>query len=137
MAKLRKLKHQDKKKVEDLLSQLTGKETRINIKTLIKDAGCNCIVLEEKRQVIGFGSLIIHQVPCEGCVARIEDVIVDSTRRGEGHGRKITEKLIAIAKNKKARRINLTSNPKREAARKLYLSMGFKIYETGVFKMEL
>ncbi|HOW60275.1 MAG TPA: GNAT family N-acetyltransferase [Candidatus Moranbacteria bacterium] len=137
MAKLRKLKHQDKKRVERLLCQLTGKETKINIKSLIKDKGCNCIVIEENKQVIGFGSLIVHQVPCEGYVARIEDVVIDSAWRGKGHGKRLTKELIAIAKNKKVKKINLTSNPKRITARNLYKNMGFEIYNTGVFKMDL
>lgn len=137
MAKLRKLKHQDKKRVESLLCQLTGKETKINIKSLMKDKGCNCIVIEENQQVIGFGSLIVHQVPCEGYVARIEDVVIDSAWRGKGHGKRLTKELIAIAKNKKVKKINLTSNPQRITARNLYKNMGFEIYNTGVFKMDL
>lgn len=137
MTKFRKLKIQDKKEVENLLSQLAGKKIKININSLIKDKNCNCVVIEENKQVIGFGSLIIHQVPCVGFVARVEDVIIDSKWRGMGFGRKITEKLITIAKNKKAKRINLTSTPQRVEARKLYKDMGFEIYDTGLFKMDL
>lgn len=137
MPKFRKLKTQDKKAVEKLLFQLTGNKTRVNIDSLIKDEGCNCIVMEDSKKIIGFGSLIVHQVPCEGFVSRIEDVVIDSGQRGKGHGRKLTEKLIEIARDKKVKKINLTSNPKRDSARKLYTSMGFEIYETGVFKMEL
>ena len=81
--------------------------------------------------------MIIHQIPCEGFVARIEDVIIDSNWRGKGYGKKLTEELIKIAKNKKVKKINLTSNPKRVEARKLYQNMGFEIYDTGVFRMEL
>ena len=51
--------------------------------------------------------------------------------------KKLTEELIKIAKNKKVKKINLTSNPKRVEARKLYQNMGFEIYDTGVFRMEL
>ena len=88
MIKFRKLKSQDKKKVENLLSELAGKKIKININALIKDKGCSCLIVEEDKQVIGFGSLIIHQVPCEGFVARIEDVIIDSNWRGKGYGKK-------------------------------------------------
>ena len=137
MIKFRKLKSQDKKKVENLLSELVGKKIKININALIKDKNCTCLIIEENKQVIGFGSLIIHQIPCEGFVARIEDVIIDSNWRGKGYGKKLTEELIKIAKNKKVKKINLTSNPKRVEARKLYQNMGFEIYDTGVFRMEL
>ena len=135
--KFRKIKTQDKKAVEKLLFQLTGNKIRVNIDSLIKDEGCNCIVMEDSQKIIGFGSLIVHQVPCEGYVARIEDVVIDSAWRGKGHGKRLTKELIAIAKNKKVKKINLTSNPKRITARNLYKNMGFEIYNTGVFKMDL
>ena len=137
MRKIRKLKTNDEKELRKLLKQLTGKPIKLNIKSLIKDRGIHCIILEHDGRVIGFGSLVLHQIPTKGFVARIEDVVVHEEHRGKGHGRKITEELIMIAKNKKIRIINLTSNPKREEARKLYESMGFELMETGVFKLEL
>lgn len=135
--KFRKLKLIDKKEIEKLFEQLTGDKIKINIKLLIKDTGANCIVLEENKKIIGFASLIVHQVPSEGYVARVEDVIILDTERGKGYGRKIMEELIKIAKKKKVKKINLTSNPKRIEARNLYSSMGFELYETGVFKMRI
>lgn len=137
MPLFRKLKSKDKKEIENLFVQLTKKKIKININSLIKDRGANCLVLEESGKVVGFGSLIIHQVPSKGMVARIEDIIVDQSQRGKGFGRKIMEELIKIAKKKKIKSVNLTSNPKRIEARNLYKSMGFELYETGVFKLEL
>ena len=138
MTKFRKLKSRDKQEVENLLSQLKNtKKIKININNLIKDKGCNCLVVEENKQVIGFGSLIVYQVPCVGYVARIEDIIIDSNQRGRGYGKMLTEELIKIAKNKKLKRIDLTSNPKKATARKLYKNMGFFIYDTMVFRMDL
>ncbi len=137
MPLFRKLKSKDKKEIENLFVQLTKKKIKININSLIKDRGANCLVLEESGKVVGFGSLIIHQVTYKGMVARIEDIIVDQSQRGKGFGRKIMEELIKIAKKKKIKSVNLTSNPKRIEARNLYKSMGFELYETGVFKLEL
>lgn len=137
MHSFRKLKPKDKKEIENLLEQLVGEKIKINLKSLINDKGANCIVLEENRKIVGFGSLIIHQVPSEGFVARIEDVIILDTHRGKGYGKKIMEELIKIAKKKKVKKINLTSNPKRIEARNLYSSMGFELYETGVFRMKI
>ncbi len=137
MTKFRKLKLQDKKEIEKLFEQLVGGKVKVNLKSLIKDKGANCIVLEEDKKVIGFASLIIHQVPSEGYVARVEDVIILDTHRGKGYGRKIMEELILIAKKKKIKTVNLTSHPKRVEARNLYSSMGFELYKTGVFRMRV
>lgn len=137
MPKIRKMKITDEKNLRKILKQLTSHEIKLNVKSLIKDRNIHCMVLEHEEEVIGFGSLVIHQVPTKGFVARIEDVIVNENHRGKGHGRKIMEELIKIAKKKKIKVINLTSNPKRVEARKLYESLGFEILETGVFKLEL
>ena len=45
--------------------------------------------------------------------------------------------MIEIAKEKGLVLIDLTSNPKREIARKLYESLGFKIGETQPFRLIL
>lgn len=137
MIKFRKLKLKDEKDIEELFVQLVGEKVKVDIKSLIKDTDINCIVLEDSKKVVGFGSLIVHQVPSEGHVARVEDVIILDSHRGKGYGRKIMEELIKIAKKKKVKKINLTSNPKRVEARKLYSSMGFEIYDTGVFRMKM
>lgn len=137
MIKFRKLKPTDKKEIEKLFEQLVGEKIKVNIKLLIKDKNANCIILEEDKGVVGFASLITHLIPSEGMVARVEDVIILETHRGKGYGRKIMEELIRIAKKKKVKKINLTSNPKRVEARNLYTSMGFELYETEVFKMKI
>lgn len=137
MTKFRKLKLTDKKEIEKIFEQLVGEKVKVNIKSLLEDKGANCIVLEEDKKLIGFASLIVHAVPSEGSVARVEDVIILDTHRGKGYGKKIMEELIKIAKKKKVKKINLTSNPKRVEARNLYASMGFELYETGVFRMKI
>lgn len=77
-------------------------------------------------------------IPCRTSLSDklwIEDVAVLSEYRGQGIGRGILE----FAMDDAAERFGsgtfwLTSRPSRTAARKLYESMGFKEYETGVFK---
>lgn len=137
MLKIRKLKTKDEKELKRLLKQLTDKKIKLDIKSLIRDKNIHCLILENKDGAIGFGSLTFYQVPSKGYVARIEDVIIRKDHRGKGYGRKMTENLILIAKKKKIKLINLTSNPKRIEARKLYESMGFELVNTGLFKLEL
>ena len=82
--------------------------------------------------IIGAACLTVYRVPT-GIRAIIEDVIVDETSRGQGIGEALVQKLLDIAREKGAKRVVLTSNPKREAANRLYQRMGFKLRETNSY----
>ena len=135
----RELKKGDEEKLVEIFQQPSAKFDFDNFDTdvLIADENCNCIVIEKDGEVAGFASLITYRVPTKGLVARIEDVIVDENFRGQGLGRGVMEKLIEIAKEKNIVLIDLTSNPQRIAARKLYESLGFEVYDTGMFRLKL
>jgi ribosomal protein S18 acetylase RimI-like enzyme len=137
MPRFRKLKLGDEKEIKKLLKQLTSSKINFNIKLILKDKNCNCLVIEDRGRVIGFGSLVLNIVPCRGYLAKIEDVIVDEKYRGQGLGKKLMQELIKISRKKKIKIVNLTSHPKRVEARKLYKSLGFKLLETDMFKLEL
>ena len=49
----------------------------------------------------------------------------------------LDRRCISVAKNKRARKILLTSRPQRVMANKLYQSMGFQARETNVYQMIL
>jgi len=135
----RELKKGDKEKLVEIFKQPSANFNFNNFDedVLIADPNCNCIVIEKDGEIAGFASLVTYRVPTKGLVARIEDVIVDEKFRGQGLGRGVMEKLIEIAGKKNVVMIDLTSNPKRIAARKLYESLGFEIYDTGVFRLKL
>lgn len=135
MISTRELKKEDREELEKLFTQLTDKKINFNPEFLIEHTLSHCRVMEDEGKIIGFGALIIHPVPVKGLVARIEDVVVDEGYRGQGLGRKLMEDLISIAEREGINTINLTSNPERIPARKLYESMGFKLSDTGVFKL--
>jgi len=73
---------------------------------------------DEQADMVGMLTLIIYRVPF-GVRARIEDVVVDAAMRGKGIGEA------------------LTSNPKREAANRLYQRLGFKHWQTNIYFYEL
>ena len=56
---------------------------------------------------------------------------------GRGFGREIMNELIELAKEKKLKKLQLTSSPKREVARALYKSLGFELIDTGVFILNI
>lgn len=64
-------------------------------------------------------------------------VCVDNNYRGKGIGHIMMEYAIKFAKESHAVRLDLTSGNKREAAHKLYLSLGFEKRDTSVFRKEL
>lgn len=125
------------KSLKSLFSQLTGREI-INIDILaMQNPSQDYLVLENNGEVVGFGALISYYLPTVGMVGKIEEIIVDEKFRGQGLGRKLLEKLLKTATNKKLVKVQLTSNPKRIAARKLYESLGFTMKDTDVFIKEL
>ena len=137
MPKFRKLKLKDDEEIKKLLKQLTSNKINFNIKQILKDKNCNCLVVEDGGRIVGFGALVLNVVPCRGYIAKIEDMVIDEKYRGQGLGKKLMQELIKIAKKKKIKIVNLTSRPKRVGAIKLYKSLGFKLLETNLFKLEL
>lgn len=72
-----------------------------------------------------------------GLKAWIEDVVVDETARGRGVGEALVAEAIEIARRRGAKSVELTSNPKREAANRLYQRVGFVQRETNVYRYKL
>jgi GNAT superfamily N-acetyltransferase len=68
--------------------------------------------------------------------AQIESVRVSSRRRGEGLGRWFLEELIAIARRKGCRLVQLTSDKRRTEAHRFYGALGFVASHEG-FKLSL
>ena len=87
---------------------------------------------EATGRIVGMLTLIVYRVPT-GVRARIEDVVVDESMRGRGIAVQLVERALEIAREKGADGVALTSNPKREAANRLYQKVGFKKWETNVY----
>lgn len=108
-----------------------------DLAALVREAASTLMVArDEKNQIVGALTLTVYRVPT-GIRSIIEDVIVDETARGQGIGEALMKHAIALAREKGAANISLTSNPMREAANKLYLRMGFKLRETNAYQMKL
>lgn len=103
---------------------------------MVQNRSMTALVARDGRELVGFGAIVIYNVPTEKR-AWIEEVMVDEKYRGQGLGEKLSLQLIEIAKKERVNRIYLSSGPKRIAARKLYEKLGFEKKDTNVFKLTL
>ena len=91
---------------------------------------------DAERRILGLLTLVHIELPT-GTEARVEDVVVDDAARGLGLGRALVVAALEAAAKQRARYVDLTSAPRRVAARQLYQRLGFEQRETGVFRHRL
>jgi len=123
-----------------LIPQLTKNPphlSRNEITALIKST-CSMLFLARADDgvIVGALSLTVYRVPT-GIRSIIEDVIVDESARGQGIGEALIRRALETAKEADATHVTLTSNPKREAANRLYQKMGFIKRETNAYIYKL
>ena len=85
--------------------------------------------------IVGTISLVTFDVP-SGRRAAIEDLVVDSSARGQGIGRLLLERALDAARSKGAVKVQLTSRPSRVAANALYRRAGFSLRETNCYSLQ-
>jgi len=88
---------------------------------------------DPEEKILGTMTLVIFRIPT-GLRAWVEDVVVDEEARGKGIGEKLIRTSVERAKEAGCRTVDLTSNPKRVAAHRLYKRCGFEMRETCVFR---
>jgi ribosomal protein S18 acetylase RimI-like enzyme len=88
---------------------------------------------DEAGAVVGSLTLVLFRAPT-GPRAWIEDVVVDTSTRGQGIGAALVLEALDRATMAGARTVDLTSRPSREAANRLYLRLGFEQRATNVYR---
>jgi ribosomal protein S18 acetylase RimI-like enzyme len=86
-------------------------------------------------EIVGTLTLVVYGIPT-GRRAVIEDVVTDQAMRGRGIASALVTEALRIAEAEGARHVDLTSRPEREAANRLYVSLGFRQRETNVYRYE-
>jgi ribosomal protein S18 acetylase RimI-like enzyme len=103
------------------------------LSALVKSNSSTLMIARDAHsRIIGALTLAVYRVPT-GIRSIIEDVIVDESARGQGIGEALTRRALEIAKEAGAAHVTLTSNPRREAANRLYQRMGFAKRETNAY----
>ena len=102
---------------------------------LLDSPGTTLLVAREPDddgEVIGLLCLTVYRVPT-GIRSIIEDVVVDERMRRKGVGESLVRRALELARQAGASGVALTSNPQREAANRLYQSMGFELRKTNAY----
>ncbi len=102
----------------------------------LNDANVHVYVIRDEGHIVATGTLCIKHT-LEFTIADIESVVVSSKCRGRGYGKELMTAMIEAAKGFGAHHIQLTSNPARVAANRLYQELGFERYETNCYKLLL
>ena len=125
-----------------LLFQLAPEKTpptRDELIAILNSSGASLLVARPSnhdKEIAGMLTLIVYRVPT-GARAVIEDVVVDEQYRNKGIAKAMMTRAIELAREAGANNISLTSNPKREAANRLYQRMGFQRRETNLYIFHL
>jgi len=126
--------------VEKILPQLSEKAGALdanNLKALAADPATHLYLARDADGTLcGMATLCLTLAPT-GCRGWVEDVVVDEARRGKGIGAALLKRIEWHARRLGAQSLNLTSRPEREAANRLYRSLGFEQRQTNVYRKPL
>lgn len=106
------------------------------LETIATSDATRLLVARADGAIVGSLTLVLVRIPT-GLRAIIEDVVVDERCRGQGVGRALNEAALELARDAGAVTVDLTSRPSREAANRLYLSLGFEVRDTNVYRYKL
>ena len=116
------------------LSSSSNPPTGEALQRIIESDSAQILIADDENgEILGTMTLIIFQIPT-GIRAWIEDVVVDSSARGKGIGKKLNLAALELAKQAGAKTVDLTSRPARQEANQLYRSIGFAERETNVYR---
>lgn len=103
---------------------------------LAHEAITQFLARDDEGEIVGVSTLATFPIPTAQR-AWIEDVVVESSRNGQGIGRQLIDAMVARARTLGCATVDLTSRPSREAANHLYQSAGFELRETNVYRYQL
>lgn len=115
------------------LSRTAGRVSADAVARLVEHPGTMLLVARVADRVVGSLTLVVFPL-LTGARARIEDVVVDESARGQGVGSALTLEALRLAGGAGARSVDLTSRPSRVAANRLYQRLGFAERDSRVYR---
>jgi len=129
---------QDPLAISNLMAELSGKEFNLShsdVAGMAKDTTMAVVrSAEENDSIVGVGCIVSMNLP-QGYRHLIESVVVLPKYRGHGLGRKMIDLLVTEARKFGEGNVNLTCNPDRKSAVKLYEELGFKKADTSAYRL--
>lgn len=128
--------------VKSLVPQLGSHKvppTWAEMQTLIRSEAATFLIArypDQTSRIAGILTLTIYRVPTGGR-SIVEDVVVDEFMRRRGIAEALMLRAIDLAREGGADVMTLSSNNTREAANKLYQSMGFQKRDTNAYIYKL
>lgn len=122
-----------------LLPQVSSRRaplSRSRIESVLSSASTRIIVAGLDGRIVGMALLCVCTT-LAGEFGLVEEVAVDEFARGNHVGVKIMVTLLETAERLGLDFVELTSRPAREAANGLYLSLGFELRQTNVYRHRL
>ena len=118
------------------LSSSSPPPTGDELAAIVGSPDCVLYVARVEGRLVGSLTLAFYRIPT-GLKAWIEDVVVDESARGHGVGEALNLAAIDEARRRGAKNVSLTSRSSREAANRLYQRLGFKPYDTNLYRFDL
>jgi N-acetylglutamate synthase-like GNAT family acetyltransferase len=140
---IRKARSEDFKEIYVLLKQLwEGDEKEFNEKKLehmfnrmLTSELRELICAEIDNNIVGYCALSMKEdLYEEGICGRIDEMVIDKSLRGKGIGSKLLVEIIAKAKEKGCKSIELNSATHRKDAHKFYEKNGFEMSGYAFYK---
>ena len=125
--------------VNRMLRQLTANYHPLqesDLQRMLDLESSDLYIIRVDGEPVGMLTLCHYYAPT-GCKMWIEDVVVDSSMRGKGLGRRLIEYALAEARRFSPCSVLLTSRPARKEANLLYQSSGFEQRETNVYRCKI
>ena len=126
---------QDLTDLDALMHELSA-TSFCNVKNAMNDANVHVYVIRDEGHIVATGTLCIKHT-LEFTIADVESVVVSSKCRGRGYGKELMMAMVEAAKKMNVHHLQLTSNPARVTANRLYQDLGFERYETNCYKLLL
>jgi len=108
------------------------------LRRLVADPAVTLLVAREGDAIVGTTTVIVYTTPF-WIKARLDEVVVDASVRGQGVGEALVNAALEIGRERGAQVAELQSGrgPQRAAAHRLYERLGFRIRDTDVMRIEL
>lgn len=133
---LHSISDDERAQIAALVAQLSSKEVvPARFDEVVQSTESQLFAARRNGRIVGV-LVLAHYPTLTGRKAWIEDVVVDASQRGAGIGRALVEGAITEAQACGAATLDLTSNPSREAAHRLYRACGFEERATTPFRLK-